>query len=216
MDICVWFVSADVYIFRIFSAAEFCHYVLWKVDKDRSRTAGAGNVEGFFDNSAKVFTSADSNAVFGDASGDSYDVYFLECIVADEVAGYLAGEAYKRYAVIVGGCKSCYKVGCSGTAGYQTYADFAGGSGVGVGFVDKGLFVTGEDDFDIVLFVEFITDVDGTGSGGSRRGILRLLLLRLLLRVCCRIFVSYLGKPPLGMWMGTLGNLFVFGCGFGV
>ena len=105
------------------------------------------------------------SSVFGDASGDSYDVYFLKCIVADEVAGYLAGEAYKRYAVIVGGCKSCYKVGCSGTAGYQTYADFAGGSGVGVGFVDKGLFVTGEDDFDIVLFVEFITDVDGTGSG---------------------------------------------------
>ena len=134
MDICVGLVSADIYIFRIFSAAEFCHYVLWKVDKDRSRTAGAGNVEGFFDNSAKVFTSADSNAVFGDASGDSYDVYLLECIVADEVAGYLAGEAYKRYAVIVGGCKSCYKVGCSGTAGYQTYADFAGGSGVGVGF----------------------------------------------------------------------------------
>ena len=31
--------------------------------------------------------------------------------------------------------------------------------------MDKGLFVTGEDDFDIVLFVEFITDVDGTGSG---------------------------------------------------
>ena len=165
MDICVWLVSADVYIFRIFSAAEFCHYVLWKVDKDRSRTAGAGNVEGFFDDTSQVFTSADSNAVFGDASGDSYDVYFLKCIVADEVAGYLAGEAYKRYAVIVGGCKSCYKVGCSGTAGYQTYADFAGGSGVGVGFVDKGLFVTGEDDFDIVLFVEFITDVDGTGSG---------------------------------------------------
>ena len=53
MDICVGLVSADVYIFRIFSAAEFCHYVLWKVDKDRSRTAGAGNVEGFFDNSAR-------------------------------------------------------------------------------------------------------------------------------------------------------------------
>ena len=143
MDNCVWFVTADVDIFRIFCAAKFCHDVLWKVDEDRSRTAGAGNVEGFLDDTSQVFTSADSNAVFGDASGDSYDVYLLECIVADEVAGYLAGEAYKRYAVIVGGCKSCYKVGCSGTAGYQTYADFAGGSGVGVGFVDKGLFVTG-------------------------------------------------------------------------
>ena len=63
MDICVGLVSADVYIFRILSAAKFCHYVLWKVDKDRSRTAGAGNIEGFFDNSAKVFTSAGSNAV---------------------------------------------------------------------------------------------------------------------------------------------------------
>ena len=45
VDICVGLVSADIYIFRIFSAAEFCHYVLWKVDKDRSRTAGAGNVK---------------------------------------------------------------------------------------------------------------------------------------------------------------------------
>lgn len=78
MDICVGLVSADVYIFRILSAAKFCHYVLWKVDKDRSRTAGAGNVEGFFDDTSQVFTSADSNAVFGDASGDSYDVYFLK------------------------------------------------------------------------------------------------------------------------------------------
>ena len=124
--------------FRIFCAAKLCHDILGKVDKDRPRTAGAGQCRSFFDNSAKVFTSADSNAVFGDASGDSYDVYFLECIVADQVAGYLAGEAYKRYAVIVGGCKSCYKVGCAGTAGYQTYTDFAGGSGIGVCFGGQG------------------------------------------------------------------------------
>ena len=43
---------------------------------------------------------------------------------------------------------------------------------------------------------------------GSRRGILRLLLLRLWLRVCCRIFVSYVLGPPFS-WVRTLRNLFV-------
>ena len=86
MNVCVWFVTTDVYIFRVFCTAKFCHDVFWKVNEDRTRTAGAGNVECFFDDAAKVFTSADSNAVFGDASGDSYDVYFLECIVTDQVA----------------------------------------------------------------------------------------------------------------------------------
>ena len=67
--------------------------------------------------------SADGNAVFGDASGDSYNINFLECIVSDEVTGYLAGEAYKRNTVIVGSCKTCYKVGGARAAGNETYAN---------------------------------------------------------------------------------------------
>ena len=164
MDICVWFVAADVDILWIFCTAKFCHDVFREVDEDWSRAAGAGDVEGFFDDAAEVFPSADSYAIFGDAAGDSYDVYFLECVVSDEMAGYLACEAYEWNTVVVGGCETSYKVGCSRTAGYEAYADFAGGSCVGVGFVDEGLFVTWEDDFYIVLFVELVTDVNGTGS----------------------------------------------------
>ncbi len=53
MDSGVWFVTTDIDIFRIFSTSEFCHYILWKVDKDRSRAAGAGNIEGFFDDTSR-------------------------------------------------------------------------------------------------------------------------------------------------------------------
>ena len=80
------------------------------------------------------------------------------------MAGYLSCEAYERDTVIVGSCETGYQVSCSWAAGYKTYADFAGGSGIGIGFVNEGLFVTWEDDFYIVLFVEFIADVDSTGT----------------------------------------------------
>ena len=164
MDICVWFIATDVDIFWIFCTAKFGHDIFWKVNKDRSRTTCAGDVKCFFDNASEVFSSADCDTVFGDAACDAYDIYFLEGIVSDKVTGYLTGEAYEWNAVIVGGCKTCYKVGCSRTAGYKAYADFACCSRVCIGFVNEGLFVTWEDDFYVVLFVEFIADVDGAGS----------------------------------------------------
>ena len=80
------------------------------------------------------------------------------------MTGNLSGKAYKRNTVIVGSCKTCNKVGSSGTAGNETYANLSGSSGIGICFVYKGLFVTWQDDVNAALFILFIADIDGAGT----------------------------------------------------
>ena len=149
----VWFVAADIYTLRIFCASKFSHDVLRKVDKNRSRTAGSCDIKSFFDDAAEVLTVTDGYAIFGDAAGDPYDVNFLESVVSDQMSGNLAGKTYERNAVIVGSCKSGDKVGSTRTAGYKTYADFAGSSCIGICFMDKCLFMARKDNVDPVLSV---------------------------------------------------------------
>ena len=67
-------------------------------------------------------------------------------------AGAQGGDVYKRQ-VIVGSCETCNKVGSSGTAGNETYANLSGSSGIGICFVYKGLLVTWQDDVNAALFI---------------------------------------------------------------
>lgn len=115
----VRFVAADVDVLRILCAAELCHDIFWKVNENRARFSGAGDVEGFFDDASKVFPVSDGHAVFRDAAGDADDINLLKCIVSDKVAGYLSGEADKRNAVVVCRCKTGDQVGCTRAAGNE-------------------------------------------------------------------------------------------------
>ena len=146
-------VAADIDGLRILSTSQLGHYILWKVDENRAWASGACDIEGFLDDTSKILTVADGNTVFCDASGDSDNINLLERIVSDEVTGNLSGKAYKRNTVIVGSCKTCNKVGSSGTAGNETYANLSGSSGIGICFVYKGLLVTRQDDVNAVLFI---------------------------------------------------------------
>ena len=102
MNAGVRFVAADVDVFRILCAAELCHDIFWKVNENRSRFSGAGNVEGFFDDASEIFTVSYRHAVFRDAAGDADNINLLECIVSDEVAGYLSGEADNVFYTLAG------------------------------------------------------------------------------------------------------------------
>ena len=176
MDAGAGLVTADVDCLRVFRAAEFCHDILRKVDEDRARTAGTGDVKGLLDDAAQVFPVPYGDTVFGDAAGDAHDIDLLESVISDEVPGYLACEAYERHAVIVCGGKTCHQVGGSRAAGHQTDADFSCGPGVGVSLVYQSLLVAGKDNVDPVLFVKFIADINGTGARIAEKGIHPFLL----------------------------------------
>ena len=189
MNAGVRFVAADVDVFRILCAAELCHDIFWKVNENRSRFSGAGNVEGFFDDASEIFTVSYRHAVFRDAAGDADNINLLECIVSDEVAGYLSGEADKRNAVVVCRCKTGDQVGCTRAAGNEAYADFSCRSRIGIRLMHQRLLVARQNDFDFILFVKLIADINGASSRITEE-ILDTLLLQSLYQkfVSCNLF----------------------------
>ena len=185
----VRFVAADVDVLRILCAAELCHDIFWKVNENRARFSGAGDVEGFFDDASEVFPVSDGHAVFRDAAGDADDINLLERIVSDKVAGYLSGEADKRNTVVVCRCKAGNQVGCARAAGNETYADFSCRSRIGIRLMHQRLLVARQNDFDFILFVKLIADIDGAGSRITEE-ILDTLLFQSLYQkfVSCNLF----------------------------
>ena len=146
-------VATDIDSLRILSISQLGHYILWKVDENRSRTAGTCDVKSFFNNAAEVFTVSYGNTVFCDASCNADDINLLERVVADEMTGNLTGEAYERNTVVVGSGKTCDKVGGTRAAGYQAYAHLSCSTGIGICLMDKSLLVTWQDDVDAALFI---------------------------------------------------------------
>ena len=101
VDTGVWLVAADIYALWIFCTAQFSHYILGQVNENRSRASGTCNIEGFLDDTSKIFTVAYSDSILGNTAGNSYNINFLECIVSNQMTCYLTGEAHQRNAVVI-------------------------------------------------------------------------------------------------------------------
>ena len=153
VDTGVWLVAADIYALWIFCTAQFSHYILGQVNENRSRASGTCNIEGFLNDTSKIFTVAYGDSILGNTAGNSYNINFLECIVSNQMTCYLTCEAHKRNAVIIGCSKACNKIGSTRTACYKTYSNFSSSTCVSIGCVNQCLFVTWKDYGDIILFV---------------------------------------------------------------
>ena len=81
----VWFITTDIDALWIFCAAEFCHDIFRKIDKDRTGTAGSCDIKGFFNDATEIFTVADSNTVFCNTTCNADNVDFLESIISDQM-----------------------------------------------------------------------------------------------------------------------------------
>ena len=141
------------------------HDIFWKIDHNRPFFAGAGNVEGFFNNTAQVLAVAHGHSVFADTAGDPYNIYLLERVISNEVCGNLAGKAYQGNTVIIGCGDTGYQIGGSRAACYQADTGASGCSGVAVCSVDQTLLVAGEYHLDGILFVQLIKNIDGVAAG---------------------------------------------------
>ena len=153
MNAGVRLIPSDVDGFGIFRTSQFTHYVFWQVHQYRSGPSCAGDIKGLFDDTSQILTPSYSNPVFGNASGDADDIHLLECVISDQISGYLAGKAYKRHTVIVGCSKAGDYIGRTWAAGNKTYSDLSCGPCVGVCFMDQRLLMTGKDNVDIILFI---------------------------------------------------------------
>ncbi len=77
------FVSANYNILRIFGISKFCHHILWKVNKHRSRSSASRNKKCFFNNSAQIFSLFNYNAVFRYTPCNTNNIHFLKRIISN-------------------------------------------------------------------------------------------------------------------------------------
>ena len=90
---------------------------------------------------------------------DAYRVDFLECVAADGVTRYLAGQHDHRDRIHVRGSDAGNGIGCTGSRGDEADAGLAGGARVTVGSVSSSLFMAHQDMHDIVLFLQSIVNM---------------------------------------------------------
>ena len=171
MDMRIRFVPPDIYFFRIFIASQLSHYILRKVYQYRPRSSASRNVESLFQNPPQILSSSHGYSVLRNASGNTDNVYFLKGIVSNQMPCHLPGKADKRYAVIISCRKSGYQIGCSRSACHQTDPYFPGRSCISICFMYQRNFLTRKNHLRVILLIQFITDIDRTGSGIAKNGI---------------------------------------------
>jgi hypothetical protein len=148
--------------------------VLRDVDYDGARAAAAGEVEGFLEDPGQVVYVGDQVGVLHDRQRHAVEVGLLERTLADVLLKNLTGDRDDGRRVHVGVGDGADEVGGAGAAGRHTHADPAGGTGVAFGGEGAALFVTGEDDADLVRAGEGLVQLLGCAAGVGENDIDRL------------------------------------------
>ena len=164
MHIGIGLVSADVHTLRILCAAKFSHYILGKIDQYRAWPACTCNIKCFFDDPSQIFPSAHSHPILGNTACDPYNINFLESVITDQITCNLTGKAYQGHTVIIGSSKSCYQIGSSRAACHQAYAYLSCGPCISICRMHQCLLMTWQDNGNIVLLVQFVAYINGTGT----------------------------------------------------
>ncbi len=157
-------VSADINLLGVFRTSQFPHHILGKIDQYRPRPSRSGYIESFFNDPSQVLPVADRHPILRDTSGNSYDIYLLKRIIADQMSCHLSGEAHQRNTVIICRCKPRDKVRRPRSAGHQAHAHLSRRPGISIRFMHQRHLLPWKDHLRIILLVQFVADVDRAGA----------------------------------------------------
>ena len=150
--------------------------VLGDVDEDRAGAAVGGDVEGLVDGLGELGRVLHQPVVLGAGAGDADGVGLLEGVVADHEGRDLAGEDDDRDRVHQRVGHAGDGVGGAGAGGDEDDAGLAGGAGVALGGVGRGLLVAHEDVADVVLLEDRVVDRQHRAAGIAEDGVDALVL----------------------------------------
>ena len=119
--------------------------ILGEVEHHGAGASGAGNVESTFDGRSNVFGATYLISPFADGVGHIDDVALLESIRTQHLGAYLSCNDDNRCAVEHGVSNTCYRIGGSGTAGYEAHSHLSAHSGITFCCVDGTLFVANQN-----------------------------------------------------------------------
>ena len=89
---------------------------------------------------------------------NAHRVALLEGVRTDEARAHLAAEDDHRNAVGISRSNARNGIGGAGAGRYQSYADLVRATRIGIGGVNRSLFVTHKHMFEVLLLVDLIVD----------------------------------------------------------
>ena len=140
-------------------------HILGNIHQHRPWPAGCRDVERLLDCLGEISDILDKKIVLHTWAGNADGVALLECILADGMRGYLAGKHDHGDGVHVSRRNTSNGIGHAGAGGDQSNAWFAGRARVGVGRVQRGLFVAHENMRKRFLLVDFVVNDQHRAAG---------------------------------------------------
>lgn len=103
--------------------------------------------------------------MFDAGTRDADRVALLERILADCRGRNLAADNDERDGIHVGGGNTGHRIGNAGAGGHEAHSDITRRARVGVGGMNRGLFVAHENVLDLVLLVQLVVDIEYRAAG---------------------------------------------------
>ena len=142
-----------------------CRNVLWNIHQHGSWTTSTCNVKCFFKSDGKVINVLDQEIVFDDGSRDAHGIGLLEGILTNRVGWHVTGNDDHRNGIGICGRNSSNSVRYSRAGSDQCHTHLTSGSRVAIGCMNRGLFVTNQNMFKLILFEDLVVDKENRTAG---------------------------------------------------
>ncbi len=139
------------------------------VDQHRARTAGGGNVKSFLHGGRQILDVLHQEVVFDTGAGDANGVAFLEGVQANGMRGHLSRDDDHGNRVHVGRGNAGHGIGQAWPAGHNTDTGLFARARVSVSRVNSRLLVSHQNVLDLVLFEDFVVDVEHGPTGVAKK-----------------------------------------------
>ena len=136
-----------------------CGDILRDVDNHGAGTAGGSDVERLLQRLGQLAQVLDQEIMLDAGTGNADRIDFLERILANHVARYLAGEHHQWNRIHVSGGNTGNRIGRTRSGSHQANAGLAGGARIAVRRVRGALFVAHQDMFHVGLFLQRVVNV---------------------------------------------------------
>ncbi len=142
-------------------------HVLGQIDQNRAGPAAAGQMKGLADGGHQIVRVLDQIVMLGHRPGDPDDIHFLEGVVADQHGRHLAGEDHHRNRIAIGRSNAGHGIGGAGAGGNQGHPHLALDPAIGIGGMDRRLFVANQNVGKFLGPQQFVVKIDDRAAGKS-------------------------------------------------
>ena len=159
-------IGADKNIFlRVTELGHRLRNVFGDVDNHWAGAAAAGDLEGFFYRGGQIIDVLDQEIVLHARPRHADHIDFLKRVRADGGRTDLAGNHHQRNRIGIGRGDAGERVGRAGARSYQSHADLAADTRIGVGRMYRSLFVPYQDMFEFVELEKRVVDFEYRAAG---------------------------------------------------